>query len=427
MLNKALPQSMKSCALPVAEINLAHFKYTARNAGGVLISRLVDAETRQLAAELIKSEGLIPVSITEVIVSTDIIEQFNGWYALHSLNISDIVIFSRQMYSLSKAGVPLFRALHCLSGSARNKALGAALKDIATRIESGSSLSQAMNKHKKVFSPLFISIVHVGEISGGLDKAFLQIANYMEREKKTQSSIKSALRYPSMVLVAISIAMVIINIYVIPSFKGTFDKMHAELPWQTLLLINISNFTVNYSLQIVVGLLVLATIFIKYINTSRGRLQWDWLLLRLPGIGSLIKQSTMERFSRSFAMILQAGVPLTQGLIIVSGAIGNSYIASKLDQMRIGIEKGDSISSMIRSAGLFTPLVVQMIVVGEETGNINDMLVEVADFYEMEVDTELSNLSSVIEPILIVFIGGMVLVLALGIFLPMWNLSSVIH
>lgn len=380
-----------------------------------------------MAAQVIKSEGLIPVSITEVIVSTDIIEQFNQWYALNNLNISDIVIFSRQMYSLSKAGVPLFRALHCLSGSTRNKALAAALNDIASRIESGSSLSQAMNKHTKVFSPLFISIVHVGEISGDLDKAFLQIAIYMEREKKTQSSIKSALRYPSMVLIAISIAMVVINIYVIPSFKGTFDKMHAELPWQTQLLINISNFTVNYWLQIVVGLVILAIMIIKYINTSAGRLQWDWLLLRIPGIGSVVKQSTMERFSRSFAMILHAGVPLTQGLIIVATAIGNSYIAAKLEKMRIGIEKGDSISSMVRSTELFTPLVVQMIMVGEETGNISDMLIEVADFYEMEVDTELNNLSSVIEPVLIVVIGIMVLVLALGIFLPMWNLSSVMH
>jgi MSHA biogenesis protein MshG len=409
------------------ENNLARFKYTARNTRGELISRIVEAESRPLAAQLIKSEGLIPVSITKVTVNIDIIEQFNEWYGLHSLSISDIVIFSRQMYSLSKAGVPLLRALHCLSASMRNKALAAALNNMASRIESGSSLSQAMTKHKKVFSPLFISIVHVGEISGDLDKAFLQIANYMEREKKTQSSIKSALRYPSMVIIAISIAMVVINIYVIPSFKGTFDKMHAELPWQTQLLINISNFTVNYWPHIGLGLLVLAISIIKYINTSRGRLQWDWLLLRIPAIGSLVKQSTMERFSRSFAMILQAGVPLSQGLIIVATAIDNSYIASKLEQMRIGIEKGDSISSMIRSTGLFTPLVVQMIIVGEETGNISDMLTEVADFYEMEVDTELKNLSSVIEPILIVVIGVMVLVLALGIFLPMWNLSSVIH
>lgn len=171
----------------------------------------------------------------------------------------------------------------------------------------------------------------------------------------------------------------------------------------------------------------MTTIIIKYINTRNGRLQWDWSILHIPGVGSIIERSTMERFSRSFAMTLSSGVPLIQGITIVSAAIGNSYVASKLEHMRIGIEKGDSISRMARSTQLFPPLVVQMIMVGEETGNISDMLLEVADFYETEVDAELKNIASVIEPILIVIIGIMVLVLALGIFLPMWNLSSAMH
>ncbi|MDP3905152.1 MAG: type II secretion system F family protein, partial [Methylococcaceae bacterium] len=331
------------------------------------------------------------------------------------------------MHSLSKAGVPLIRALRSLSESTRNPALANAIKDIAKRLESGSSLSQAMNQHQKVFSPLFINIVHVGETSGGLDQAFLQIANYLEREKETQSRIKAALRYPSMVIIAISIAMIVINIYVIPAFKGVFDKMHAELPWQTRLLMAISEFTVNYWPYLLGGLLVLSAIVIKYINTREGRLQWDWLMLRIPGVGSIVERSTMERFARSFAMSLSAGVPLIQGITIVSAAIGNSYIASKLEQMRIGIEKGDSISRMARSTQLFPPLVVQMLMVGEETGNISDMLLEVADFYETEVDAELKNIASVIEPILIVIIGIMVLILALGIFLPMWDLSTNMH
>jgi MSHA biogenesis protein MshG len=331
------------------------------------------------------------------------------------------------MYSLSKAGVPLVRAIRSLTESTRNQALAGALKDVSKRLESGSTLSQAMNQHKKVFSPLFINMVHVGETSGGLDQAFLQIANYLEREKETQSRVKSALRYPSMVIFAISIAMVIINIYVIPSFKSVFDRMQAELPWQTKLLMTVSNFTVSYWPYLLGGLIVLTTTIIKYINTRDGRLQWDWLMLNIPGVGSIVERSTMERFSRSFAMTLSSGVPLIQGITIVSGAIGNSYIASKLEQMRIGIEKGDSISRMARSTQLFPTLVIQMIMVGEETGNISDMLLEVADFYETEVDAELKNLASVIEPFLIVVIGIMVLVLALGIFLPMWNLSSAMH
>lgn len=403
---------------------MANFKYTARNAAGQLITNVVEAENRQLAAQIVSSRGMTPVSITPAAINTDLIEQFNQWQALNSLNINDMMLFCRQMYSLNKAGVPLIRALRSLTESTRNLALVRALKDITKRLESGSALSQAMNQHKKVFSPLIINIVHVGETSGGLDKAFLQIANYLEREKETQSRIKSALRYPSMVIVAISIAMVVINIYVIPAFKSVFDRMQAELPWQTKLLMNISNFTVSYWPYLLGGLLALITIIVKYINTSEGRLQWDWLMLRIPAVGSIVERSTMERFSRSFAMTLNSGVPLIQGITIVSAAIGNSYIASKLEQMRIGIEKGDSISRMARSTQLFPPLVIQMIMVGEETGNISDMLLEVADFYETEVDAELRNIASVIEPILIVVIGIMVLILALGIFLPMWNLSG---
>lgn len=407
---------------------MAHFKCTARNASGQLVTNVVEAETRLLAAQVISSRGMTPVSIAPAAINTDLLEQFKQWNALESLNINDMMLFSRQMYSLSKAGVPLIRALRSLSESARNLALAGALKDIAKRLESGSSLSQAMNQHKKVFSPLFVNIVQVGETSGDLDKAFFQIGNYLEREKETQNRIKSAFRYPTMVIIAISIAMVVINIYVIPAFKSVFDKMRAELPWQTKLLINISNFTVSYWPYLLGGLLVLATITIKYINTRDGRLQWDWLMLHIPGVGSIVERSCMERFSRSFAMTLSSGVPLIQGISIVSAAIGNSYITSKLDQMRIGIEKGDTISRMARSTQLFPSLVIQMIMVGEETGNISDMLLEVADFYEAEVDAELKNIASVIEPILIVIIGIMVLVLALGIFLPMWNLSgAMIH
>ena len=403
---------------------MPQYRFTARTAAGQLVNNVVEAENSQLAAQIINRRGLTPVSITLDAKDSDLLQQFNEWRALDSLNISDMMLFSRQMYSLSKAGVPLVRALRSLSETARNLALAGALKDITRRLESGSTLSQAMNQHKKVFNPLFINIVQVGETSGELDKAFFQIANYLEREKETQNHIKSAFRYPTMVIIAISIAMVIINIYVIPAFKSVFDRMRAELPWQTKMLINISNFTVSYWPYLLGGIVIIAAIAIKYINTHEGRLQWDWLMLRLPGVGSIVERSTMERFSRSFAMTLSSGVPIIQGISIVSAAVGNSYISSKLDLMRVGIEKGDSVSRMARSTELFPPLVVQMMMVGEETGNISDMLLEVADFYQTEVDADLKNLASVIEPILIVIIGIMVLVLALGIFLPMWNLSG---
>jgi len=403
------------------------YAYKSRNHSGKLITGEIEGEDSKSVAKLLISRELTPISITEKVVKTDIQEQFNHWQALRSLNLDDTMLFSRQMYSLNKAGVPIIRAIHSLINSTRNKALSSALADTVNSLEAGQSLSQAMGKHPKVFSNLFISIINVGEATGGLDLAFLQMSQYLEREKETQSRIKAALRYPTMVIIAISVAMAIVNIYVIPAFKGVFDKIGADLPWQTKLLMGVSDFSVEFWPYILSVLLITYFSLIKYIQTADGLLKKDQLLLKLPAVGSIIHRATMERFARSFSMILSSGVPLIQGISIVSGAIGNVYIGSQLDTMRIGIEKGDSISRMAQSIGLFPPLVIQMIMVGEETGNISEMLLEVADFYEAEIDVELKNLASVIEPFLLVIIGIMVLVLALGIFLPMWNLSSAMH
>ncbi len=406
---------------------MANFAYKARNSSGKLLSGQLEAESAHAVAQTLSSRGLTPIHIAAAPANSDIWERVAQWQAQRQLGINDLILFSRQMYSLTKAGVPLIRAINSLTDSCRNMALKQALHSIARKLEAGQSLSQAMSQHDAIFPLLLISIINVGETTGNLEQAFLQISRYLEREKETQNRIKSALRYPTMVLIAISIAIVIVNIYVIPAFKGVFDKMGAQLPWQTQLLLSISDFFVADWHFLLGGLLAGMLLIAKYLQGEAGLRQWHKLLLKIPAVGSIIQRATMERFSRSFAMILESGVPLIQGIAIVSQAVGNTYIGSKLHRMRIGIEKGDSISRMARSIGLFPPLVIQMILVGEDSGNIAEMLNEVADFYEGEIDVELKNLSSVIEPFLIVIIGIMVLGLALGIFLPMWELSTNIH
>lgn len=406
---------------------MPNFSYKARDSNGKLIDGRLDAQSMQMAAQTLNNRGLIPISIQPAANKIDLLQQFASWNALRELNINDLMLFSRQMYSLTKAGVPLSRAINSLTESCRNMALKQALTNISRQLESGQSLSQAMSQHDKIFPLLLISIINVGETTGGLEQAFFQISHYLEREKETQTRIKSALRYPTMVIFAITIAMIIVNIYVIPAFKGVFDKMGAQLPWQTQLLMGISDFTVHYWPHILAGLFAMGLVVSKYLQTASGLQHWHKLQLKIPVIGSIIQRGTMERFSRSFAMTLSAGVPLIQGIAVVAKAVGNEYIGAKLQKMRIGIEKGDSISRMAKSIGLFPPLVIQMIMVGEESGNIAEMLEEVADFYEGEVDMELKNLSSAIEPFLIIIIGVMVLGLALGIFLPMWDLSTNAH
>lgn len=403
---------------------MSQFRYSARNGAGKLISGLIESDSAQLAAQTLMSRGLTPINIALAPQDNDLLRQFRYWQAERALGLDDLILFSRQMYSLTKAGVPLIRSILSLADTSRNLALQQALLAVARKLEAGQSLSQAMSRHEAIFPMLLVSIINVGETTGNLDQAFQQISHYLEREKDTQNRIKSALRYPSMVLFAIAIAVTIVNIYVIPAFKGVFDKLGTALPWQTRLLINVSDFFVQYWPHLLGGLIALLLIVVKYLESEAGLMQWHRLQLKIPAVGSIIERAILERFSRSFAMVLDAGVPLVQGIAVVARAVGNHYIGSKLHTLRLGIEKGDSISRMARSIGLFPPLVIQMIMVGEESGNIGDMLNEVADFYEGEIDAELKNLSSVIEPILIVIIGIMVLVLALGIFLPMWDLST---
>ena len=407
---------------------MASFSYKARNSAGKLVSNSLEAENSRQAAQTLLNRGLTPISIEAAVEKNDdLLNTFVLWQAHRQLSINDLMLFSRQMYSLTKAGVPLIRAINSLADTSRNLALKQALIGTARKLESGQSLSQSMSQYQQIFPVLLLSIISVGETTGGLERAFQQIGHYLKREKETQTRVKSALRYPTMVIFAISVAMVIVNIYVIPAFKGVFDKMGAELPWQTRLLMGISDFMLQYWPHLLGGLLIMAILISKYLASKDGRLQWHKALLKIPVIGSIIERATMERFSRSFAMILTAGVPLIQGISIVAQAVGNDYIGSMLHKMQVGIEKGDSISRMARSIGLFPPLVIQMIMVGEESGNIAEMLEEVADFYEGEIDVELKNLSSAIEPFLIVIIGVMVLGLALGIFLPMWDLSTNTH
>ena len=338
---------------------------------------------------------------------------------------NELILFSHQMASLTKAGISVARAVRGLSESTSNPYLGEVLEDVATNLESGTDVATSLRKHPRVFSELYGSVIHVGENTGKLFEAFKQIAGYLEVERETGKQIKSATRYPSFVIATIVIALGVINVFVIPAFKGVFDKYGAELPWQTQTLITISDFCVAfwpYLLALAVGVVFGIR---RYLKTESGRYNWDKRKLRLPLVGTIFHRVMLARFCQTFAMVLRAGVPITQGLRVVSRALGNEYLSAQVDGMRTGIERGSSIIRVARESGMFTPVVLQMIAVGEETGALDDLLEQSAGFYEEEVEYELKGLTAAIEPILIICIGAMVLVLALGVFLPLWDLSSV--
>ena len=403
---------------------MAEFQYQGRNDRGELIQGRVDGESERLVARMLLNNGVTPVRIQLCEVRENWFEALDKKLQYKKPTLVDLIMFCKQMHTLTKSGVPIVRAMNGLSETTRNLVLKDTIRDIARNLESGHSLTQAFNQHNDVFPRLFISTIHVGENAGRLDLAFSQVAAYLEHEQETQARIKSAMRYPVMVLVAIGVAMIIINLFVIPSFARVFESFHAELPWSTRILVASSNAMIAYWPAMLASVLAAAYGVRHYLATSIGRYQWDRTKLRLPLIGGIIEKATMSRFTRSFEMILNAGVPLIEGITIVSYAVGNDFVGEKIREMRQRIESGDSLSRTASAMNLFPPLVLQMIAVGEESGNVADMMSDVSDYYEREVDDELKNLSSAIEPVMILIIGAMVLVLAMGVFLPMWELGG---
>ncbi|WP_432463816.1 type II secretion system F family protein [Agarivorans sp. QJM3NY_33] len=407
---------------------MAIFHYQVRDSSGRLIGGELEASSQNSAAESLLRRGLTPIKIAEIkakgqgLSTLDLSGLWQG-----RIKLDELVVFTRQMYSLTKAGIPIMRAINGLAESAHSKSLQLALAGVYDSLSSGRTLSTAMAEYPKVFSQLFVSIVHVGENTGQLEQAFLQLSQYLELEMDTRKRIKTAMRYPTFVILAIVIAMVILNIFVIPKFAEIFGRFNAELPLATRILIGTSNFFVNYWPWLLVA--VVAAIFAVrgYLATPAGRLRWDKTRLRLPVVGSVIERSLLARFSRSFSMMLGAGVPLNQALSLVAAAVDNAFMAERIVDMRRGIERGESLLRNATASGLFTPLVLQMISVGEETGQVDELLAEAADFYEREVDYDLKSLTARIEPILICIVAVMVLILALGIFTPMWDMMRAVR
>jgi len=406
---------------------VATYQYQCRNSQGELVTGNLQAASSHLAANQLSRQGLLPLVIQQIDAQAGERKTLRERLSRRPVTIEDLVIFSRQMASLCRAGVPIIRALQGLSDSLRNPVLQECLSDVVDGLESGMDLASSLNRHPEIFNDLYVSVVHVGENTGHLDQAFKQVAGYLELERETRKRIGAATRYPLFVIAAIAVAVGVINVLVIPAFASLFASFDAELPWQTRLLIASSAFTITY------WYLILAVIggcywgWRQYVGTDEGRIWWDKTKLKIPLIGVIYERIALGRFARTYAMVTRSGVPVIQGLTVVANAVGNRFVASKIRDIRINIERGENLSRAAYQTGMFTPLILQMMVVGEETGSVDDLLDEAADFYEQEVDYDLKLLSDRIEPLLLLVVAAMVLVLALGVFLPMWDLSSAIN
>jgi MSHA biogenesis protein MshG len=404
------------------------FAYKGRNGRGDLVEGTLDGDDSGVIADQLMNTGITP---TEIIQFRGVLGGTSGkpgWIKRQltekPITAMDLMLFSRQMYTLLKAGVPIMRALAGLQESTPNPTFSALLQDLRESLDSGRELSAAMRRHPKVFSPFYVSMVQVGEMTGMLDTTFIRLFEHLEFERDMRERIKTAMRYPSFVIMAMAIAIVIINLFVIPAFAKVYEGFHAELPVITRMLIGFSGFMVNYWLLMLAMLAGAVLGFRFYISTRDGRYNWDRYKFKLPIAGEIILKATLARFARSMALSFKSGMPILQGLNVVGMVVDNEFMRSRIEQMRDGVERGETILRTATATGVFNPVVLQMIAVGEESGDMDGLMFEIADMYEREVKYEVASLSSKIEPVLIVALGIMVLILALGVFLPMWDLGK---
>lgn len=398
---------------------MAKFKYKAKSSGGDYVTGVVEAGSLNEAMADLYQQNLIPIDLKQIADR----EEFKiKWPFGKRLGLPELVMFCRQMYSLTKAGVPIIKAIAGLAESTDQECLRDSLRKLSKDLAGGKSLTLSMQEQSDIYSSLFISMVNVGENTGRLEDVFKQLADYYSMEYETRKRISAAMRYPTLVILFIAAAMVVLNIFVIPVFSQMFAKFGVDLPLTTRILIGTSNFFVQYW-PIMAGVAVALPILIRWsLNKKSVRLAWDRVKLRLPVMGSIIDRSLLGRFSRSFSLMLQSGVPLNLALSLVAEAIDNKFLEERILDMRRQIEQGNSLSTVTTQSKMFTPLVLQMFAVGDETGRVDELLQEAADYYEREVDYDLKSLTAKIEPILLIFVAVIVAILALGIFTPMWDM-----
>lgn len=396
------------------------FEYKGRTEDGMVVTGVQEAADADALGAALIGTRITPVEIKPKKTSAVAINLFE-----EKITSLEVMIFSKQMYTLLKAGIPIMRALSGIQSSVGNPKLAQVVGQLRVGLDSGRELSVAMTEHPKVFDSFYISMIRVGETTGNLDNIFLRLSEHIEFDRFMRGQIKSALQYPMFVLTAMAIAIVVINVMVIPQFEKVFASMHADLPLITKMLIAFSNFMRNYWFVLIGMIAAAGWSFKTYVKTASGRSNWDRIKMRIPIAGKIIFKGTMARFARSFALSTRSGLPILSALRLVSQTVENDYISAKILSMSAGIERGETILRTATQTGVFNSLVLQMIAVGEESGSLDTLMQEVADMYQADVEYDVKTLGAQIEPILIVFLGVLVLILALGVFLPIWDMSSV--
>ncbi|HOJ71938.1 MAG TPA: type II secretion system F family protein [Syntrophorhabdaceae bacterium] len=406
---------------------MAVFSYRARDDKGSLITGNMDADNIKAVYMQLDSLGLYPVSVSEVkgiggTSGATSIKSLLGGY--QKITYDDLIFFTRQLQTIIKAGIPLISGLKALEEQTTKERLKNIIRDIYMDIDKGKSFSEAMARHSDVFPEVYISMIRAGEIGGVLEDVLERLIGMLEFQMKTKEMIKSALRYPVMVIVSLMVAFFVLVTFVIPKFVPLFKSAKIDLPLPTRIMILINDIVQQYGVYLIAGVIILIVGFVFYKRTENGRLQWDRFKLRLPLLGDILHKIYMSRFANMFENMIRAGVPVIKALEIVSKTIGNAYIAGKIDEVGMKIEKGKGISRPLKETGIFPPLVIHLVSTGESTGSLEEMLNEVSNHYDREITYSVGRLSAWVEPILTAGLSIMVLFMALAIFMPWWNMMS---
>lgn len=401
---------------------MPHYRYKARDKHGKLQTGTVEAGGREAVADQLAGAGYLPVLIEEreesLLSRPDVLKRFAR------VRPEDLIIFSRQLSTLTGAGVPFLQSLASIEKQTENRRLRDAVVEIKRDVEAGAAFSDALAKHPAVFSTLYVSMVRAGETAGILDTILERLALLAEHEHETRARVKAAVRYPLIVVITLCAVFAFLVSFVIPRFASMFDRFKTALPFPTRVLIGINTVVQHYWYAVLLAAVLIIGGVYWYLRTTAGRRKWDGVKLRIPVFGALFQKVAMSRFARIFSSLQKSGISMLLTLDIAAETVGNVVIARAIEAMRESVREGRTLAAPMEESGLFPPLVVQMTAVGEETGDIDVMLAKVSDYYDRDVDYTLRNLSTLIEPVLLLLVGGMVLFLALGIFLPMWDMIT---
>ena len=402
------------------------FTYRVRDQRGRLLEGSLEADNTDLVANKLRQMGYVPVAIDEV--STSGLQTEIKIPGLGSrIKKKDVAVFSRQFATMISSGLTLLRSLYILAEQTENKTFSEVIDKVRQDVERGSSLSQALAEHPKAFPRLYVAMVRAGETGGVLDSVLLRLASTLEKQVELNRKIKSAMTYPVAVLGLVLMMVSAMLIFVVPMFGELYAELGGTLPLPTRILIGVSGFVTRW-LLIFIGLQVGGVVaFKKWVQSEQGRAQWDSLKLRVPIFGGLVRKTALSRFARTLAALLRAGVPILESLEITSETVNNAVVAKAIDSTMLSVKSGESLAGPLGEHAVFPPMVVQMMAVGEETGALDEMLEKIADFYDEEVEATVSSLTSLLEPALIVVLGGSVGGMVVALYMPMFNIINLIQ